>query len=326
MVYPYHDVDLYVATWDVKSHSLREGDTNLDPVDEEYLRKIYGSHMKKCWIGDWEEYKKTRTPFIKRDRPNDVFDMNPRAIEHLPIWPDRLLDQWYVVKQAYQLIDKPDDYDALMKARADMIFIKDLPLECDSPDVIHTSSFNFAEGFAMEDKFAWGDPKVMKKYFHLYDSIQKIYDERNEDISHSEHLMYYYLLHWEEGIPVCIHTEYGYGDYSTPFLEDIETHRLEDFIGGWFIGDFNPSLFRTGDFEVCYKHHHKGEDWPVHYHAEGTEYNLLTKGKMKIMGTIIEPGTIFIAYPYEISDAEFLEDCEVLIIKVPSIPGDKYVV
>jgi len=47
--------------------------------------------------------------------------------------------------------------------------------------------------------------------------------------------------------------------------------------GGWFIGDFEPSVLRTSDFEVCYKEHKKGEDWPRHYHKEATEYNLLLR-------------------------------------------------
>lgn len=96
------------------------------------------------------------------------------------------------------------------------------------------------------------------------------------------------------------------------------------FQGGWFIGNFLPSILHTSMFEVCYKRHTKGEAWPAHYHKEGVEYNLLVRGTMKMHGKIIEPNTIFIMEPYEVADPEFLEDCEVLIIKVPSIPGDKF--
>ncbi len=28
--------------------------------------------------------------------------------------------------------------------------------------------------------------------------------------------------------------------------------------------------------------------------------------------------------PYEVADPIFLEDCEVLVIKTPSVPGDKF--
>jgi hypothetical protein len=100
--------------------------------------------------------------------------------------------------------------------------------------------------------------------------------------------------------------------------------KLELFKGGWFIGNFSPSLLKTDAFEVCYKYHPKGELWTAHYHKLGTEYNLLVRGKMKMHGKILEAGTIFIMEPYEVADPEFLEDCEVLIIKTPSVPGDKY--
>ena len=30
----------------------------------------------------------------------------------------------------------------------------------------------------------------------------------------------------------------------------ITSHDISDFKGGWFIGDFNPSLLKTKDFEA----------------------------------------------------------------------------
>lgn len=93
---------------------------------------------------------------------------------------------------------------------------------------------------------------------------------------------------------------------------------------GWFIGNFEPSVLKTKDFEVGLLTHKQGEQWPKHYHAIATEYNLLVSGKMIIKETMIEPGDIFVIEPNEIADPSFLEDCTVLCVKVPSIPGDKY--
>ena len=95
--------------------------------------------------------------------------------------------------------------------------------------------------------------------------------------------------------------------------------------GGWFVGDFKPTAFKTDEFEVCYKHHIKGEIWDTHYHKVGTEINYLINGKMTIQNTELNEGDIFILRPYEIADPIFLEDCTVLIIKTPSIPTDKYI-
>jgi quercetin dioxygenase-like cupin family protein len=47
---------------------------------------------------------------------------------------------------------------------------------------------------------------------------------------------------------------------------------------------------------------------------------------MIIQNKELNTGDIFIIHPNEIADPIFLEDCKVLIVKTPSIPGDKYVI
>ncbi len=102
--------------------------------------------------------------------------------------------------------------------------------------------------------------------------------------------------------------------------------KMENMKGGWFIGNFEPSAYKTEHFEVCYKHHNKGEKWDTHYHKEGTEINYLVDGKMIIQNKELNKGDIFILHPFEIANPEFIEDCTVLIIKTPSTPGDKFIV
>ena len=106
----------------------------------------------------------------------------------------------------------------------------------------------------------------------------------------------------------------------------MKKHNLSDFYRGWFIGNFEPSLLKTEQFEVGCLFHPKGENWPSHYHALQTEYNLLVKGKMTIGDEVINEGEIFTLSPNEVADPIFLEDCSILCIKTPSIPGDKYLV
>jgi hypothetical protein len=48
--------------------------------------------------------------------------------------------------------------------------------------------------------------------------------------------------------------------------------------------------------------------------------------KMIMQGQKIVSGDIFIVYPFEIADPEFLTDCEVICVKVPGIQNDKVVV
>jgi len=100
--------------------------------------------------------------------------------------------------------------------------------------------------------------------------------------------------------------------------------RIEDYKRGWFIGDFEPSLLKTKAFEVSYMRHTKGEVWPAHFHKESVEYNVLIRGKMIIQKELLVDGDVFVFEKGEVADPIFLEDCELIVVKVPSIIGDKH--
>lgn len=100
--------------------------------------------------------------------------------------------------------------------------------------------------------------------------------------------------------------------------------KLKDYTRGWLIGDFEPSILKTKDFEVGVLTHKKGENWAAHYHKESIEYNVLVSGKMIIQGKELNTGDVFVFEKNEIADPVFLEDCIVVCVKVPSIPSDKY--
>jgi hypothetical protein len=104
----------------------------------------------------------------------------------------------------------------------------------------------------------------------------------------------------------------------------MEIIKFETMKGGWFIGNFEPTAYKTDEFEVCYKKHYKGEKWDLHYHKLGTEINYLIDGMMVIQGKYLVSGDIFIIYPYEISDPEFITDCSIVIVKTISNKIDKY--
>jgi hypothetical protein len=95
---------------------------------------------------------------------------------------------------------------------------------------------------------------------------------------------------------------------------------------GWFIGDFEPSVLRTTEFEVGVLRHKKDEKWKAHYHKEASEYNYLIEGEMIIQGQLLKAGDIFVIDKYEIADPIFLTDCTVVVVKNPSLPQDKYTV
>lgn len=103
-------------------------------------------------------------------------------------------------------------------------------------------------------------------------------------------------------------------------------HKLDNFKGGWFIGNFDPSILKTDQFEVGLKFHQKDEDWPNHYHKIATEYNLLISGKLIVNGVDINAGEIFVVDPLENAKCNFVEDCYILVVKAPCVKNDKFLV
>lgn len=114
-----------------------------------------------------------------------------------------------------------------------------------------------------------------------------------------------------------------YYNYLQYRFGSVKQNRLQNMTRGWLVGDFEPSILRSKEFEVGIMRHKKGEFWPPHTHNQITEYNLLLHGKMKMNNELIEEGDVFIIPKTMLTHAIFLEDCEVLCIKLPSITSDK---
>lgn len=99
---------------------------------------------------------------------------------------------------------------------------------------------------------------------------------------------------------------------------------IADMKGGWFVGNFEPSVLKTGDFEVAHHHYKRGVTSDPHTHKLAVEINYILKGKAIVSGTTLETGDIFIYEPNDVADVRFLEDTDLVIVKAPSVPEDKY--
>lgn len=94
---------------------------------------------------------------------------------------------------------------------------------------------------------------------------------------------------------------------------------------GWFIGNFEPTAYKTKNFEVGYGRHKKGDIWDKHYHKLAVEINLIVKGKVRVNDEVFSKGDIFIIDPEEVVDPLFLEDTEYVVAKTLSDISDKYI-
>jgi mannose-6-phosphate isomerase-like protein (cupin superfamily) len=104
----------------------------------------------------------------------------------------------------------------------------------------------------------------------------------------------------------------------------LKISKLQDFTKGWFIGNFSPTLMKTEQFEVAVKKYEAGEKESSHYHKIATEYTLIVSGIAKMNGEHISENDIVTVMPDEEIEFEAVTDVVTVVIKTPSVTGDKF--
>lgn len=102
--------------------------------------------------------------------------------------------------------------------------------------------------------------------------------------------------------------------------------KLSSMTKGWFVGNFEPTLFRTTDCEVAYKTYEKGDFEDKHFHKIATEITLIVKGKVRMFDKEYSEGDIVIVEPDDATSFEALEDAANVVVKIPGANNDKYLV
>jgi quercetin dioxygenase-like cupin family protein len=100
--------------------------------------------------------------------------------------------------------------------------------------------------------------------------------------------------------------------------------RLEAMNRGWFVGGFVPTALQTPAAEVGVKRYASGEYEPAHHHKIATEVTLILQGRAEMAGSICEAGDIVVLEPGEVADFRALTEVVTVVVKLPSVTGDKY--
>lgn len=103
-------------------------------------------------------------------------------------------------------------------------------------------------------------------------------------------------------------------------------YNLENFIRGWIIGNFEPNLYKTNNFEISVQTHKENEIHPFHIHETLEEINIIIEGKMIFNGKELSLNDIFVSPKGTLSCCKFLSDCKIICIKIPSNPLDKIII
>jgi mannose-6-phosphate isomerase-like protein (cupin superfamily) len=104
----------------------------------------------------------------------------------------------------------------------------------------------------------------------------------------------------------------------------VKIYNLNDFIKGWIIGDFEPSIVRTKDFEVSIKEYKAGDKESAHTHKLADEYTCIASGAVLMNGTTYKKNDIIHIAKGESTDFTAITDVITVVIKMPSVMGDKY--
>jgi len=106
----------------------------------------------------------------------------------------------------------------------------------------------------------------------------------------------------------------------------MKLNKLNEMFKGWIIGNFEPSLYKTDDFEVAVKDYKAGDKDEKHYHKIATEITIVSKGMVLMNGVTYNEGDIITIEPGEVADFEAVSDATTTVIKIPCVKGDKYIV
>lgn len=104
----------------------------------------------------------------------------------------------------------------------------------------------------------------------------------------------------------------------------MKSAKLENMTKGWFVGNFEPSLYKTNAVEVGVKHYKAGAREALHYHKIATEITVIVSGRVRMKHHEYVAGDIVVVEPGECTDFEALEDTATVVVKLPGANNDKY--
>lgn len=104
----------------------------------------------------------------------------------------------------------------------------------------------------------------------------------------------------------------------------MRTFRLEDMVKGWFVGDFEPAVLRSEAAEVAVKSYEAGAHEPRHMHKVAQEVTVILSGEARMGEQRYRAGDIVLIEPGEATDFEALTEVTTVVVKLPSVAGDKY--
>jgi quercetin dioxygenase-like cupin family protein len=104
----------------------------------------------------------------------------------------------------------------------------------------------------------------------------------------------------------------------------MKTYKEIDLVKGWFVGNFDPSCFKTDSCEVAVKRYKANDYEKSHYHKIATEITFIVNGSVLMNNKEYNAGDIILIEPNESTDFLAVTDTSTIVVKVPCCKNDKY--
>lgn len=104
------------------------------------------------------------------------------------------------------------------------------------------------------------------------------------------------------------------------------SHRLDEMTKGWFVGPFTPTALSTDACEAAVKRYAAGESEADHFHKVATEVTVVVEGTVRMAGREWTAGDVIVLEPGEPTAFAAVTDALTVVVKLPGVLGDKYLV
>lgn len=101
---------------------------------------------------------------------------------------------------------------------------------------------------------------------------------------------------------------------------------LNDFKGGWFIGNFLPTIIPSNEVEVAIKRYKAGDYDAKHLHKVADEITVIVDGVVKMNDIGYRADDVIWIEKGDETDFLAVTDAVTCVVKIPCVKGDKYLV
>lgn len=101
-------------------------------------------------------------------------------------------------------------------------------------------------------------------------------------------------------------------------------NHIKEAIKGWFVGNFEPTAYRTTDCEVGIKEYKQGDFEASHHHKIATEITVVIQGTVEMCGRTYAEGSVITILPGESTSFKAVTDAKTVVVKLPGANDDKY--